>query len=284
MSQSKTIEFYFDFGSPATFLAYTQIEAIAERTGAELVWKPMLLGGVFKATGNASPVLIPAKGRWMMGDIMRWAERYGTHIRYPEGFPLNTLALMRGVIGFQQTQSAATARRFIDVMFRAIWQQQQDLRDSETLAQVLTENDFDPDAFLVMVSDPEIKQALIHQTTTAVERGVFGAQRSLSAARCTLVRTGWIGLRQRPRLPRNRAREPLPSFCYVQPGHSLRRQALTAPSRCHQPVLLCTPLATCDRAGNSRPAPPARKPIVSPVRARRACRMSLAVGPGDKPE
>ena len=98
MSQSKTIEFYFDFGSPATFLAYTQIEAIAERTGAELVWKPMLLGGVFKATGNASPVLIPAKGRWMMGDIMRWAERYGTHIRYPEGFPLNTLALMRGVI------------------------------------------------------------------------------------------------------------------------------------------------------------------------------------------
>ena len=175
MSQSKTIEFYFDFGSPATFLAYTQIEAIAERTGAELVWKPMLLGGVFKATGNASPVLIPAKGRWMMGDIMRWAERYGTNIRYPEGFPLNTLALMRGVIGFQQTQSAATARRFIDVMFRAIWQQQQDLRDSETLAQVLTENDFDPDAFLVMVSDPEIKQALIHQTTTAVERGVFGA-------------------------------------------------------------------------------------------------------------
>ena len=68
---SKTIDFYFDFASPASFLGYTQIEGIAERTGATLVWKPMLLGGVFKATGNASPVLIPAKGRWMTDDIMR---------------------------------------------------------------------------------------------------------------------------------------------------------------------------------------------------------------------
>ena len=92
---SKTIDFYFDFASPASFLGYTQIEGIAERTGAALVWKPMLLGGVFKATGNASPVLIPAKGRWMNDDIMRWAQRHGTSIIYPEGFPLNTLALMR---------------------------------------------------------------------------------------------------------------------------------------------------------------------------------------------
>ena len=172
---SKTIDFYFDFASPASFLGYTQIEGIAERTGATLVWKPMLLGGVFKATGNASPVLIPAKGRWMTDDIMRWAERHGTFLRYPEGFPLNTLALMRGAVGYQMREGQERFRRYVDLIYRAIWQQQIDLRDAETLVGLLRDHDFDPDAFLLMVAEPEIKQALTAATEAAVERGVFGA-------------------------------------------------------------------------------------------------------------
>lgn len=172
---SKTIDFYFDFASPASFLGYTQIEAIAERTGAALVWKPMLLGGVFKATGNASPVLIPAKGRWMNDDIMRWAQRHGTSIIYPEGFPLNTLALMRGAVGYQLREGQERFRLYVDLIYRAIWQRQIDLRDAETLAGLLRDNGFDPDTFLLMVAEPEIKQALIAATEAAVERGVFGA-------------------------------------------------------------------------------------------------------------
>lgn len=172
---SKTIDFYFDFASPASFLGYTQIEGIAERTGAALVWKPMLLGGVFKATGNASPVLIPAKGRWMNDDIMRWAQRHGTSIIYPEGFPLNTLALMRGAVGYQLREGQERFRLYVDLIYRAIWQRQIDLRDAETLAGLLRDNGFDPDAFLLMVAEPEIKQALIAATEAAVERGVFGA-------------------------------------------------------------------------------------------------------------
>ena len=173
---SKTIDFYFDFASPASFLGYTQIEAIAERTGAALVWKPMLLGGVFKATGNASPVLIPAKGRWMNDDIMRWAQRHGTSITlYPEGFPLNTLALMRGAVGYQLREGQERFRLYVDLIYRAIWQRQIDLRDAETLAGLLRDNGFDPDTFLLMVAEPEIKQALIAATEAAVERGVFGA-------------------------------------------------------------------------------------------------------------
>ncbi len=71
-----TIEFFFDYGSPAAYLAYTQMPGIAARTGAELVYRPMLLGGVFKATGNASPVLVPAKGRYIMEqDFPRFAAR-----------------------------------------------------------------------------------------------------------------------------------------------------------------------------------------------------------------
>mgnify|MGYP001292938357 FL=1 len=172
---SKTIDFYFDFASPASFLGYTQIEGIAERTGAALVWKPMLLGGVFKATGNASPVLIPAKGRWMNDDIMRWAQRHGTSIIYPEGFPLNTLALMRGAVGYQLREGQGRFRLYVDLIYRAIWQRQIDLRDAETLAGLLRDNGLDPDAFLLMVAEPEIKQALIAATEAAVERGVFGA-------------------------------------------------------------------------------------------------------------
>ena len=172
---SKSIDFYFDFASPASFLGYTQIEGIAERTGAALVWKPMLLGGVFKATGNASPVLIPAKGRWMNDDIMRWAQRHGTSIIYPEGFPLNTLALMRGAVGYQLREGQERFRLYVDLIYRAIWQRQINLRDAETLAGLLRDNGFDPDTFLLMVAEPEIKQALIAATEAAVERGVFGA-------------------------------------------------------------------------------------------------------------
>ena len=74
---SKQIEFFFDFGSPTAYLAWTQLPKIAAECRAEIVWRPMLLGGVFKATGNQSPVLIPAKGAWMFGDMERWARRYG---------------------------------------------------------------------------------------------------------------------------------------------------------------------------------------------------------------
>src|SRR5262245_53607838 len=73
----RQVEFFFDFGSPAAYLAYTQLPKIAREAGAEIVWKPMLLGGVFKATGNASPVTVPAKGKWMMGDLARYARQYG---------------------------------------------------------------------------------------------------------------------------------------------------------------------------------------------------------------
>ena len=171
---SKTVEFFFDFGSPATFLAYTQVAGIAERTGAKVVWKPMLLGGVFKATGNASPVLIPAKGRWMGRDLARWAKRYQTEISYPAGFPLNTLPLMRGAVGYLR-EDEARFHRYVDLVFRSIWQNEVDIRDQDRFGALLAENDFDPGAFLVMISDQEVKDDLIKRTEEAVERGVFGA-------------------------------------------------------------------------------------------------------------
>jgi len=171
---SKTVEFYFDFGSPATFLAYTQISKIAERTGAELIWKPMLLGGVFKATGNSSPVLIPAKAKWMNRDLARWAKRYGTKIGFPAGFPLNTLPLMRGAVGYKR-EGEDVFLRYVDMIFKAIWQDEVDVRDQDRFAALLNENGFDPGEFLVMISDQEVKDDLMKRTQEAIEKGLFGA-------------------------------------------------------------------------------------------------------------
>ncbi len=171
---TKSVDFYFDFGSPATFLAYTQIGKIAERTGAEINWKPMLLGGVFKATGNASPVLIPAKGRWMRRDLSRWAKHYGTEIRYPAGFPLNTLPLMRGAIGYLR-EDEAQFHKYVSMIFHAIWHNEVDVRDQDRFGALLVEHGFDPGAFLMMIADQEVKDDLMKRTEEAVENGIFGA-------------------------------------------------------------------------------------------------------------
>lgn len=170
----KTIEFFFDFGSPTSYLAFTQLPKIAADTGATLVWRPMLLGGVFKATGNASPVSIPAKGKWMLGDMKLWARHYGVPLKFSPHFPINTLTLMRGAVGFQMRQPQDFAR-YLDVVYRAVWESQLDLGDPEVLAVTLHEAGFDGETFIALVSDGEVKAKLVGNTEEAVSRGVFGA-------------------------------------------------------------------------------------------------------------
>lgn len=170
----KRVEFFFDFGSPASYLAWTQMPRIARETGAELVLRPMLLGGVFKATGNASPVSVPAKGRWMMGDLARWAQRWGVPFAFNPAFPINTLTLMRGAVGLQLREPARLAA-YGDAVFNALWRDRRNLGDATVVAQVLAEAGFDAAAFEAMVADPAVKAALIANTEEAVARGVFGA-------------------------------------------------------------------------------------------------------------
>ena len=174
MSDAQTLEFFFDFGSPTSFLAYSQVPRIAEETGATLKLRPMLLGGVFKATGNASPVTVPAKGRWMFSDIPLWAKRYGVRFVFNPSFPINTLTLMRGAAGLQLRQPERL-RAYCDAMFNALWQQQKNLGDPAALGATLQEAGFEPEAFMALVADPEVKAALVATTEEAVARGVFGA-------------------------------------------------------------------------------------------------------------
>ena len=170
----KTLEFHFDFGSPTSYLAYTQLPRIARETGATLVWQPMLLGGVFKATGNASPVSVPAKGRWMGEDISRWARRWGVAFAFNPHFPINTLTLMRGAVGLQLRQPD-DFQRYVDAVFHAMWVAPRNLGDAAELAAVLSAAGFDAAAFAGLVADAEVKAKLVANTEASVARGVFGA-------------------------------------------------------------------------------------------------------------
>ena len=171
---SKAVEFYFDLGSPATYLAYTQLPKICAETDSELRYIPMLLGGVFKATGNASPAMIPAKGRYMFQDLDRYAKRYAVPLKFNPHFPINTLTLMRAVTGIQLHQPERF-QAFIDCLFKALWVEGRSLNEPETVAAVLSEHGFDPQTVMALVNDETVKAALKNNTETADKRGVFGA-------------------------------------------------------------------------------------------------------------
>ncbi|MBB3179788.1 2-hydroxychromene-2-carboxylate isomerase [Variovorax sp. Sphag1AA] len=171
---TKSVEFYFDFGSPASYLAATQLPRLCEEAGAELAWKPMLLGGVFQATGNHSPATIPAKGPYMMKDLARFARRYGVAFQFNPSFPINTLLLMRGAIGIQLHEPARFPA-YVDAMYRAMWVEPRNLNDPATVGAVLQESGFDPAKMIALASAPDVKDRLKVATQEAVERGVFGA-------------------------------------------------------------------------------------------------------------
>jgi 2-hydroxychromene-2-carboxylate isomerase len=171
---AKQVEFWFDLGSPAAYLAWKRLPQLLRRTGASVAYRPMLLGGVFKAQGNVSPVTIPAKGKWLLQDLARYARRDGVPLGYPPGFPINTLTLMRCAIGLQ-IREPGRFLPYVDAMFDAIFGQARDLRDEKVVAEALAAAGFEPAKTLALAADPEVKQALIRNTEEAVARGVFGA-------------------------------------------------------------------------------------------------------------
>lgn len=171
---TKIVEFFFDFGSPYTYLAYHQLPKIAARHGATIIWRPMLLGGVFQATGNKSPIEIPAKGRYSLIDLQRWAQHFGVPLQMNPHFPINTLPLMRGAVAMQ-LRSEVEFQRYVAVIFRAMFEHPRNLNQPEEVAAVLAENGMDPTAFVDLINAPAAKEKLKENTAQAVARGVFGA-------------------------------------------------------------------------------------------------------------
>ena len=170
----KTVEFLFDVGSPYTYLAYHQLPKVAQAHGADIVWTPVLLGGIFQATGNKSPAEVPAKGQYSNVDLQRWASAYGVDIQMNPDFPINTLSLMRGAVAMQM-RSDEEFHRYLRAIFNAMFGRPRNLNLPAEIGAVLLEAGFDPVAFMALINDQAVKDRLKANTTSAVARGAFGA-------------------------------------------------------------------------------------------------------------
>ncbi len=168
----KKVEFYYDFGSPYSYLASTQIERICEKYGAELEWRPFLLGGVFKESGNRSPLEVPNKKAYMIKDLANWAKHYGLQLNVPDLFPLNSVKPMRGALAAKEK---GRIRDYTHNLFRLYWIEGCDLNQDEILKNAVSEIGMEVDWFLQRIGEQEIKDKLRDETAEAVKRGAFGA-------------------------------------------------------------------------------------------------------------
>ncbi len=169
---ARTVVFFFDVGSPASYVAYRRLPAIAARTGATIDYQPFLLGGVFKATGNQSPAEVPAKGAWTSVDLARHAARFGVAFARNPFFPINTLHLMRGAAGLQDDPRFTA---YLDAVFDAMWREPRNLGDPAEMPAVLARAGIDGDAFTALIGADATKARLKAATQAAVARGAFGA-------------------------------------------------------------------------------------------------------------
>ena len=170
----KSVEFYFDLGSPYSYLAYYRLLQIAEQQEIQIVYKPILLGGVFKATGNRSPIEIPVKGAYSILDMQRWAEYYQIPMQMNPHFPMNTLTLMRILTGVQLLH-LEKFEQVLKLLFDAMFGTPQNLNEPTVLAEVLKPSDFSVEDIMSMVQSEVVKQKLITETEQAIQRGIFGA-------------------------------------------------------------------------------------------------------------
>jgi len=170
----KSVEFYFDLGSPYSYLAYYRLLQIAEQQEIQIVYKPILLGGVFKATGNRSPIEIPVKGVYSILDMQRWAEYYQIPMQMNPHFPMNTLTLMRILTGVQLLH-LEKFEQVLKLLFDAMFGTPQNLNEPTVLAEVLKPSGFSVEDIMSMVQSDGVKQKLITETEQAIQRGIFGA-------------------------------------------------------------------------------------------------------------
>ena len=171
---TRTVDFYFDVGSPASYLAWTQLPRLCDDAGATLVYRPVLLGGIFQATGNSSPASVPAKGRHMNVDLARHAQRYGVPLKMNPFFPINTLFLMRAVTGVQ-AMAPDRLVAFLGSVFHAMWVEPLDLNQPALTQQAIAAGGFDFDQVAGWANEVGTKDRLRATTDQALARGAFGA-------------------------------------------------------------------------------------------------------------
>ena len=170
------LDFIFDFASPNAYYAYQVLPAILARTGAEMEIHPVLLGGLFKITGNLPPMIafgkVKGKLEYEILESKRFAEKHNlTDFKFNEHFPVNTISIVRGLLAAQELNCE---KQYIDVVFSAIWEQSLKMDDPEVIAKVWNEGGLDAAAILELIQTDAIKEKLKANTQAAVDRGAFG--------------------------------------------------------------------------------------------------------------
>jgi len=169
---ARPIEFFYDYVSPYSYLGNTELERVAARTGAEIVYRPMFLGGVMQATGNRPPGTVVAKGAYMSRDLERWARRYGVPMSMNPTFPQNTLGAMRGALVALDLGCFPAYHR---AMFQAMWRDGVNLADEAAYRAVLEAAGVDAERLCTLRNDQAVKDRLKANTDEAIARGAFGA-------------------------------------------------------------------------------------------------------------
>jgi 2-hydroxychromene-2-carboxylate isomerase len=170
------IEFMYDFGSPNAYLVHKCLPEIASKTGAEIVFRPILIGGVFKATNNQPPMMafanVPGKNEYMRVEMARFIERHQMPFQFNPNFPVNTLNVMRAAVF---AQGKAWEVDYIDAVFDAMWVNGQNMSDLDVVSQVLGAANLPADDIINAMQDPEIKSSLMDVTSAAVARKTYGS-------------------------------------------------------------------------------------------------------------
>ena len=160
------IEFFFDLVSPYSYLASEKIEELAKQNNRELIWKPFLLGGLFKALdAPPAPGLLPYKKPYLFKDLDRLARFHGIPFNTPSEFPRLTVKPLRALLSLPKEDLPEAVHQ----LYRAYWVEDRDISDASVLADLLGAEAVEK------TGDPEIKQSLIQATDEAVSRGLFGA-------------------------------------------------------------------------------------------------------------
>ncbi len=171
------LQFHFDFGSPNAYLAHRVLPTIEERTGLSFEYVPVLLGGVFKATGNVSPAIsmqgIKNKGVYQQLEIQRFIARneINDFAQNPH-FPVNTLLIMRGAIAAERV---GCFPRYVDEVYRHMWSEPKKMDDPQVIHAALASSDLPAEELIAATQDPEIKAKLLANTEASVALGNFGS-------------------------------------------------------------------------------------------------------------
>ena len=175
MRDAMKLEFFFDCSSPWAYLAFEKIPALIAGFEVELVWRPVLVGGIFNAVNPSVYFMrehIPAKMAHMKKDIGDWSRLDGVEILFPPSiFPINTVKAMRGCLALE---ADGLLIAFARAAFQAYWRDDRDIADAAVLADLCRGVGADPASFLRRIEEPAIKEALRANTEEAVRRGAFG--------------------------------------------------------------------------------------------------------------